>query len=78
MIQGVETAIWDDGQLEQLKETWEISQQYRLWEANEKLAQYPSSYVDPTLRLGKTDIFETFEQTLGEGELNEEIVRQAI
>ncbi|WP_161564967.1 Tc toxin subunit A-related protein [Okeania hirsuta] len=78
MIQGVEDANWEKGQLENLKKSWDISQQYRLWEANEKLGLYPSSYIEPTLRLHKTEIFETFEKNLGQGSLNEEMVQQAI
>ncbi|NEQ74448.1 MAG: hypothetical protein F6K23_16260 [Okeania sp. SIO2C9] len=78
MIQGVEDANWKSGQLENLKKDWDLSQQYRLWEANEKLGLYPSSYIEPTLRLHKTEIFETFEQSLGQGALNEEMVQQAV
>ncbi|NES76316.1 MULTISPECIES: neuraminidase-like domain-containing protein [unclassified Okeania] len=78
MIQGVEDANWEKGQLENLKKDWDISQQYRLWEANKKLGLYPSNYIEPTLRLHKTEIFKTFEDSLGQGSLNEEMVQQAI
>ncbi len=78
MIQGVEDANWQDGQLENLKKDWDLSQQYRLWEANEKLGLYPSSYIEPTLRLHKTETFQTFEDSLGQGALSEEMVQQAV
>ncbi len=77
-IQGVENVDLDNDRLEKLKKDWDISQQYRLWEANKKLGLYPSSYVEPTLRLHKTEIFQTFEESLGQGSLNEEMVQQAV
>ena len=76
MLLHAEESTNDDEDLQAIKDTREISQQYRLWEANEKLAQYPSSYISPALRLGKTDIFESLEQNLGQSPIDEDMVHQ--
>ena len=57
---------------------WETGQQYRLWEANEKLVLYPSNYIEPELRQGKSDLFRTFEQNLADGDINSDTVERAI
>ncbi len=78
MILGAEETNLDDTALNQLKDDWEISKQYRVWEANEKLELYPSSYVEPQLRQNKTEIFDALEQTLLQGAIDEDTVKQAV
>ena len=61
-----------------LKQEWQIAEQYRIWEANEKLELYPSNYIEPELRYKKSPIFQDFEAALGSENMNEETVQTAI
>lgn len=76
MLEGVESANFTAKAA--LEEEWETAQQYRVWEANEKLKLYPSNYIEPELRLEKTEIFKQFEQSLSQGSLNPDMVETAI
>lgn len=76
MLEGVESANFTSKVA--LEEEWETAQQYRVWEANEKLKLYPSNYIEPELRLEKTEIFKQFEQSLSQGSLNPDMVETAI
>ncbi|MEP3890332.1 MAG: neuraminidase-like domain-containing protein [Hellea sp.] len=51
---------------------------YRLWEANVKVFLYPENWVDPTLRLRKTPLFEEAESALNQGALGQETAEKAI
>ena len=57
---------------------WETGRQYRLWEANEKLALYPSNFIEPELRQGKTELFRDFERLLSQGEIDGDGVEAAV
>jgi hypothetical protein len=61
-----------------LRAEWEVACQYRVWEANESLILYPSNYIEPELRRGKSELFRQFEQAVTQGELNEDLVRAAL
>ncbi|GAB1312051.1 BTB domain-containing protein [Madurella fahalii] len=52
------------------RERWEWMQQYSLWEAHRKLFLYPENWLDPTLRDDKSHLFEEFEATLMQKDLN--------
>ncbi|MFB8788391.1 MAG: neuraminidase-like domain-containing protein [Potamolinea sp.] len=78
MLEGVESATFTSTSKAALEEEWETAQQYRVWEANEKLKLYPSNYIEPELRLEKTEIFKQFEQSLSQGSLNPDMVETAI
>ena len=77
MLEGVEGASFED-QKAALNDEWETAQQYRVWEANEKLKLYPSNYIEPELRFTKTELFKQFEQALAQGYLNEDIIETAL
>jgi hypothetical protein len=80
MLEGVEDATFGDNNNEKaaLNDEWETAQQYRVWEANEKLKLYPSNYIEPELRFTKTELFKQFEQSLAQGYLNEDIIETAL
>ncbi|MFB8789151.1 MAG: neuraminidase-like domain-containing protein [Potamolinea sp.] len=80
MLEGVEIAEFnsENNPKAALEEEWETAQQYRVWEANEKLKLYPSNYIEPELRLKKTEVFNQFEQSLSKGSLNPDMVETAI
>ncbi|ABE54975.1 hypothetical protein Sden_1691 [Shewanella denitrificans OS217] len=55
-----------------LKDKWQWMQNYRVWEANRKVFLYPENYIRPELRDSKTPPFETLEQDLNQGEINDD------
>lgn len=56
----------------------EFANRYGYWAANQQLKIYPEVYIDPTLRLGKTDLFFQFEAVLNQGKLNDDTVQNAV
>lgn len=56
----------------------EFANRYGYWAANQQLKIYPEVYIDPTLRLGKTDLFFQLESVLNQGKLNEDTVENAV
>ncbi|MBY0446529.1 MAG: hypothetical protein K2Q15_15145, partial [Burkholderiales bacterium] len=60
-------------------ENWsEFANRYGYWAANQQLKIYPEVYIDPTLRLGKTDLFFQLESVLNQGKLDEDTVQRAV
>ncbi|VVE65062.1 hypothetical protein PAN31117_01744 [Pandoraea anapnoica] len=55
---------------------WES--RYDIWSGAELLRSYPENYLDPTLRLRKSEFFRTLETDLGQARLNKERARVAI
>ncbi|UUM22273.1 neuraminidase-like domain-containing protein [Mycoavidus sp. SF9855] len=54
---------------------WEA--RYSIWAANQLLQSYPENYIDPTLRIKKTEIFREFESKIGQARINSDRVRDA-
>lgn len=52
--------------------------QYSTWAAYQMLADYPENYLDPSLRLGKTEAFKTFESELAQARLTPHSVQRAL
>ena len=59
------------------REKWAWMRRYRVWEANRRLFLYPENYLLPELRRDKSELFETFEERLLEGQLTDEAARSA-
>ncbi|NEP70346.1 MAG: hypothetical protein F6K25_02160 [Okeania sp. SIO2G4] len=76
MLEGVESGTFVDKAA--FRDEWETAQQYRVWEANEKLKLHPGNYIEPELRYDKTEIFKTFEQNLSQGHLDETMIETAL
>ncbi|NKC11908.1 MAG: hypothetical protein GKR94_06810 [Gammaproteobacteria bacterium] len=76
MLEDIESGGFTDK--DALKEEWETAQQYRVWQANEKLKLHPGNYIEPELRYNKTEIFKTFEQNLSQGYLDETMIETAL
>ncbi|AKM32216.1 hypothetical protein AB870_21980 [Pandoraea faecigallinarum] len=55
---------------------WES--RYDVWAGVEQLRSYPENYIDPTLRIRKSEFFRTLESDLGQARLNEDRARVAI
>lgn len=52
--------------------------QYSVWAGYQMLADYPENYLDPTLRLDKTTLFETFESEIAQARLSRDSVQSAL
>ena len=55
---------------------WES--QYSIWSANEMLQYYPENYIDPSLRVKKTELFKAFEMDINQARINDTRVRNAL
>ncbi len=60
-------------------DNWEDNaSRYPGWWANQQLGMHPDSYIDPTLRLGKTLAFDQLEATLNQGRITDDAVQNAV
>ncbi len=59
------------------EEWWEWILNYRIWEANRKIFLYPENYLDPSIRKSKTKIFRDLENSLQQGDLDQETIGTA-
>jgi hypothetical protein len=48
---------------------WEWLLNYRIWQANREIFLYPENYIDPSLRPTKTQLFQTLENDLLQGDV---------
>ncbi len=53
---------------------WEWLLNYRIWQANREIFLYPENYLDPSLRRSKTQLFQTLESDLLQGDVTTERV----
>lgn len=54
------------------QQQWEWRKNYRVWEANTKILLYPENWIDPSLRLNPTPLFENSVAMLAQDEVTEE------
>lgn len=50
---------------------------YSTWAAGQKLMYYPENYIDPTMRLGQTQMMDDMLQVLGQAQINTDTVGDA-
>lgn len=63
---------------EESKNWEEFTNRYNYWSADRLLRTYPESYLEPLLRLNKTEFFFQLESALNQGRINETAVQQAV
>ncbi|MCG1039594.1 MULTISPECIES: neuraminidase-like domain-containing protein [Burkholderiaceae] len=64
---------------EQFLYNWDaFNRRYSTWAGKERLRFYAGNYIDPTLRLNKTRLFQTLEQGISQGKLSDTLVRSKI
>ncbi|MDR3483154.1 MAG: neuraminidase-like domain-containing protein [Burkholderiaceae bacterium] len=56
---------------------WEWMKRYRVWEANREIFLFPENWMEPELRLDKTDLFQTLEGTLLQGDVTSDLADSA-
>ncbi|WP_338527017.1 neuraminidase-like domain-containing protein [Pseudomonas batumici] len=63
----MEVARWQDGE-----------NRYAVWAGLQQLRAYPENYIDPPLRVSKTELFKALESRLSQGRINNDLVQEAI
>ncbi|MBS0150492.1 MAG: peptidoglycan-binding protein [Nitrospira sp.] len=59
------------------RDQWEWMKNYRVWEANRKVFLYPENWIEPELRISKSQLFEQLENSLLQGEVTDVSVEKA-
>lgn len=79
IILGMEPGYDARGLDAQTVTTWKNQQsQYPLWAANQQLAWYPEIYIDPSLRLKKSDYFRQLEDDINQNRINVDTTQEAV
>lgn len=82
-IEGYDGELADDAKSyfaqEQFLYNWDaFNRRYSTWAGKERLKFYAGNYIDPTLRLNKTRLFQTLEQGISQGKLSDALVKLKI
>lgn len=56
---------------------WQWMKRYRVWQANREIFLFPENWMIPELRLDKTDLFQTLESALLQGDVTSDLVDSA-
>lgn len=56
---------------------WTWMKRYRVWEANREIFLYPENWLEPELRLDKTDLYQQLESALTQGDVTSDLVEAA-
>jgi hypothetical protein len=56
---------------------WSWMKRYRVWEANREIFLYPENWMEPEMRLGMSDLFESLESDLLQGDVTDDLATQA-
>jgi hypothetical protein len=57
---------------------WEWMRSWRVWEAARKVWLYPENWIEPELRVEKSELFEAFERELLSGDLTNDAAEKAL
>jgi hypothetical protein len=56
---------------------WDWMKRYRVWHANRQIFLFPENWMEPELRLDKTDLFQALESDLLQGDVTRDLVEDA-
>jgi len=56
---------------------WSWMKRYRVWQANREIFLYPENWMEPEMRTGMTDLFESLEGDLLQGDVTDDLANQA-
>jgi hypothetical protein len=56
---------------------WEWMKRYRVWGANREIFLFPENWMEPELRLDKTDLFQALESDLLQGDVTRDLVEDS-
>jgi hypothetical protein len=57
---------------------WEWMKRYRVWQANREIFLFPENWMEPELRLDKSDLFQNLEGALLQGDVTTDLVDDAL
>ncbi|MGK7396939.1 MAG: neuraminidase-like domain-containing protein [Candidatus Cyclobacteriaceae bacterium M3_2C_046] len=57
---------------------WEWMKNYRVWEANRKVFLYPENWIEPELRLSKSEFFADLQNALLQNNVTDELVENVV
>jgi hypothetical protein len=57
---------------------WEWMKRYRVWQVNREIFLFPENWMEPELRLDKSDLFQALESTLLQGDVTNDLVETAL
>ncbi len=57
---------------------WDWRKNYRVWEANRKVFLYPENWIEPDLRLAKSELFAAAQSVLLQSEVTQEAAEQSL
>lgn len=57
---------------------WVWMSRFRVWEANRKIFLWPENFLAPELRQDKTELFRRLEENLGQTDINDVVIEDAI
>ncbi|MEZ6938936.1 neuraminidase-like domain-containing protein [Aeromonas sp. S12(2024)] len=64
--------------LEKLKKKWEELKHYRYWEANERIALFPSQFIEPGMFKDSSTAYQRLDEALSQGKLSGQILSRAM
>lgn len=56
---------------------WSWMKRYRVWQANREIFLYPENWMEPEMRTGMTDLFQSLESDLLQGDVTDDLANQA-
>jgi hypothetical protein len=56
---------------------WDWMKRYRVWQANREIFLFPENWMEPELRLDKTDLFQALEGDLLQGDVTRDLVEDS-
>jgi hypothetical protein len=56
---------------------WDWMKRYRVWQANREIFLFPENWMEPELRLDKTDLFQALESDLLQGDVTRDLVEDS-
>jgi hypothetical protein len=57
---------------------WESMKHYRVWQVQREIFLFPENWMEPELRLDKSDLFQALESTLLQGDVTNDLVETAL
>lgn len=82
-VEGHEGALTSEGnslfESGKFLNNWDTyNRRYSTWAGKERLKYYAGSYIDPSLRRNKTDLFQSLEQSISQGRFSSDSAKRAL
>ncbi|KAK6354955.1 putative Insecticidal toxin complex protein TccB2 [Orbilia brochopaga] len=77
-LMGLEPQCIADVEEDPIWTQWEWMSAFRVWEASRKIFLWPENWLDPSLRLDKSQLFQDFESFIAQNPLTDDNVESAV